>query len=93
MEATPSTRITEEKRLALIAAGMGKSHISGLKSLVDHPLAGQVRGAELIAADKGAKRPSDPLGKVDAYFFERGDHHGLPRVLTRDKSIVPTSEL
>ena len=56
--------------------------LKGLRDHADHPLVGEVRGVGLIAAvelvaDKKTKRQFDPVGRLGAYFFERGHHHGL----------------
>jgi len=54
----------------------------GLRRFADHPLVGEVRGIGLIAAvelvaDKAAKAPFDPIGKVGGYFVARAQAHGV----------------
>ncbi len=75
-------RIIEEKQLVKHAAEMSPFLLKGLRDHADHPLVGEVRGVGLIAAvelvaDKKTKRQFDPVGRLGAFFFERGHHHGL----------------
>jgi len=75
-------RIIEERQLVKHAAEMSPFLLKGLRDHADHPLVGEVRGVGLMAAvelvaDKKTKRQFDPAGKLGAYFFERGHHHGL----------------
>jgi len=75
-------RIIEERQLVKHAAEMSPFLLKGLRDHADHPLVGEVRGVGLMAAvelvaDKKTKRQFDPAGKLGAYFFERGHHHGV----------------
>jgi 4-aminobutyrate--pyruvate transaminase len=52
------------------------------KAEEDHPLVGEVRGVGFMAgiefvADKQTKRQFDSLGRIGAYFFNRGHEHGI----------------
>jgi 4-aminobutyrate---pyruvate transaminase len=54
----------------------------GLRRFAGHPLVGEVRGIGLIAAvelvaDKGAKTPFDPIGRVGGYFAARAQAAGV----------------
>jgi len=75
--------IIEERGLIENARKMGEILQTRLHTLFDdHPLVGEVRGAGLIAAvelvaDKAAKTPFDPVGKVGGYFLSRAQEHGL----------------
>ncbi len=81
--AVENLKIFEERKLFDHAAKVGAHFQDKLReTFTEHPLIGEVRGVGLIAAlemvaDKKTKRPFDPLGKVGAYFFERGHHHGV----------------
>ena len=80
--ALENIKIIEERRLVDNAAKVGKFLQNRLRKLADHPLVGEVRGTGLIAAvemvaDKVTRRSNDPPGKLGAYFYERGHHHGL----------------
>lgn len=81
--AVENLRIIEERKLFAHAAKVGEHLQAKLReTFTDHPLVGEVRGVGLIAAlemvaDKKTRRQFDPLGKVGAYFFERGHHHGV----------------
>jgi 4-aminobutyrate--pyruvate transaminase len=81
--AVENLRIIEERKLFENAARVGGHLQAKLReTFTDHPLVGEVRGVGLIAAlemvaDKKTRRQFDPLGKVGAYFFERGHHHGV----------------
>ena len=76
-------KIIEERKLFAHAANVGERMQKKLRAaFADHPLVGEVRGVGLIAAiefvaDKKTKRQFDPLGKVGAFFFDRGHHHGV----------------
>ena len=75
-------RIIEERQLVKHAAEMSPFLLKGLRDHADHPLVGEVRGVGLMAAvelvaDKKTKRQFDPAGRLGAFFFERGHHHGL----------------
>jgi 4-aminobutyrate--pyruvate transaminase len=81
--AVENLKIIEERKLFENAARVGGHLQAKLReTFTDHPLVGEVRGVGLIAAlemvaDKKTRRQFDPLGKVGAYFFERGHHHGV----------------
>lgn len=80
--ALENIRIIEERQLVQNAARMGQVLQSSLQALNDHPLVGEVRGTGLIAAvelvaDKAARKPFDPSGKLGAAIFERAHEHGL----------------
>jgi 4-aminobutyrate--pyruvate transaminase len=81
--AVENLKIIEERKLFDHAAKVGEYLQAKLReTFTEHPLIGEVRGVGLIAAlemvaDKKTKRQFDPLGKVGAYFFERGHHHGV----------------
>jgi 4-aminobutyrate--pyruvate transaminase len=80
--ALENIRIIEERQLVQNAARMGQVLQSSLQALNDHPLVGEVRGTGLIAAvelvaDKAARKPFDPPGKLGAAIFERAHEHGL----------------
>jgi len=54
----------------------------GLRRFADHPLVGEVRGVGLIAAvelvaDKAAKTPFDPVGKVGGVFAAAAQDNGV----------------
>ena len=75
-------KIIEERDLMGNAARMGARMQAGLRAYADHPLVGEVRGAGLIAglelvADKAAKRPFDPVGRVGLMAFEIGHEEGM----------------
>jgi 4-aminobutyrate--pyruvate transaminase len=74
--------IMEERSIFEHAAKVGQRLQQRLQSLADHPLVGEVRGIGLIAAvefvaDKKTKLQFDPIGRIGAYFYERGHHHGI----------------
>jgi 4-aminobutyrate--pyruvate transaminase len=80
--ALENIKIIEERGLVENAAKVGKFLQERLRKLTEHPLVGEVRGAGLIAAvemvaNKPTRRSNEPLGKLGAYFYERGHHHGL----------------
>ena len=58
-------------------------HLQGqLQQFAKHPLVGEVRGVALIAgvelvADKQAKTPFAPVGRVGGYATQRCQAHGL----------------
>ncbi|MDS1141028.1 aspartate aminotransferase family protein [Pusillimonas sp. SM2304] len=80
--AIENLNIIQEKGLVDNAASTGQVLQTALRALADHPLVGEVRGTGLIAAvelvaDKGSRRPFDPLGSVGAAVYERAHEHGL----------------
>jgi 4-aminobutyrate--pyruvate transaminase len=80
--ALENLKIMEERGIMEHARRMEPLFQQGLRRFADHPLVGEARGVGLIGAvelvaDKPTKRQFDPIGKVGAYLYERGHHHGL----------------
>ena len=80
--ALENLKIMEERGLMEHARRMEPLFQQGLRRFADHPLVGEARGVGMIGAvelvaDKATKRQFDPIGKVGAYLYERGHHHGL----------------
>lgn len=80
--ALETLKIYEERDIVGHVREVGPRLQKGLRRFADHPLVGEVRGVGLIAAvelvaDKAAKTPFDPAGKVGGYFAERTQEHGL----------------
>jgi 4-aminobutyrate---pyruvate transaminase len=80
--ALETLKIYEERDIVGHVRAMAPRLQDGLRRFSSHPLVGEVRGLGLIAAvelvaDKAAKTPFDPLGKVGAYFTARALAHGV----------------
>jgi 4-aminobutyrate--pyruvate transaminase len=80
--ALETLKIYEERDIVAHVRAMAPLLQDGLRRFAGHPLVGEVRGIGLIAAvelvaDKAAKTPFDPLGKVGGYFVARAQAHGV----------------
>ncbi|MGF1592232.1 MAG: aspartate aminotransferase family protein [Kiloniellaceae bacterium] len=80
--ALETLKIYEERDIVGHVRAVAPRLQDGLRRFAGHPLVGEVRGLGLIAAvelvaDKAAKTPFDPLGKVGAYFTARALAHGV----------------
>ncbi len=80
--ALETLKIYEERKLFDHARVVGQHLQAGLRGFADRPFVGEVRGVGLIGAielvaDKAAKTPFDPIGKVGAHLVERAQAHGL----------------
>jgi 4-aminobutyrate--pyruvate transaminase len=80
--ALETLKIYEERDIVGHVRAMAPLLQDGLRRFAGHPLVGEVRGIGLIAAvelvaDKAAKTPFDPLGKVGGYFAARAQAHGV----------------
>jgi 4-aminobutyrate--pyruvate transaminase len=80
--ALENLKIMEERGVIEHARQMEPLFQEGLRKFAGHPLVGEARGVGLIGAlelvaDKATKRQFDPIGKVGAYLYDRGHHHGL----------------
>lgn len=80
--ALETLKIYEERDIVGHVRAVAPRLQDGLRRFADHPLVGEVRGLGLIAAvelvaDKAAKTPFDPVGKVGAYFAARAQAHGV----------------
>ncbi len=80
--ALETLKIYEERRIFQHANSVGRHLQSGLRRFADSPFVGEVRGVGLIGAielvaDKAAKTPFDPIGKVGGYLVARAQAHGL----------------
>jgi 4-aminobutyrate--pyruvate transaminase len=74
--------IIEERGLVGNAARLGPLLQQQLRKFAEHELVGEVRGEGLIGAvemvaDKTAKTPFFPQGKVGAFAFGAGHRHGI----------------
>ena len=80
--ALETLKIYEERDIVGHVRSVSPRLQEGLRRFADHPLVGEVRGIGLIAAaelvaDKAAKTPFDPVGKVGGYFAGRAQAHGV----------------
>ena len=80
--ALETLKIYEERDILSHVAKVAPRLQEGLRRFEDHPLVGEVRGVGLVAAvemvaDKAAKTPFDPAGKVGAAFDKLARDHGL----------------
>ncbi|MGF1630707.1 MAG: aspartate aminotransferase family protein [Kiloniellaceae bacterium] len=80
--ALETLKIYEERNIVGHVRAVGPLLQDGLRRFAGHPLVGEVRGIGLIAAvelvaDKAAKTPFDPAGRVGAYFAARAQAHGV----------------
>jgi 4-aminobutyrate--pyruvate transaminase len=80
--ALETLKIYEERNIVGHVRAVAPLLQDGLRRFAGHPLVGEVRGIGLIAAvelvaDKAAKTPFDPVGKVGAYFAARAQAHGV----------------
>jgi 4-aminobutyrate--pyruvate transaminase len=80
--ALETLKIYEERNIVAHVRQVAPRLQDGLRRFAGHPLVGEVRGIGLIAAvelvaDKAAKSPFDPIGRVGAYFAARGQAHGV----------------
>jgi 4-aminobutyrate--pyruvate transaminase len=80
--ALETLKIYEERDIVGHVRAMAPLLQDGLRRFAGHPLVGEVRGIGLIAAvelvaDKAAKTPFDPLGKVGGTFAARAQAHGV----------------
>ena len=80
--ALETLKIYEEQRIFQHANSVGRHLQAGLRRFADSPFVGEVRGVGLIGAielvaDKAAKTPFDPIGKVGGYLVARAQAHGL----------------
>ncbi len=80
--ALETLKIYEERDIVGHVQAVAPRLQDGLRRFAGHPLVGEVRGIGLIAAvelvaDKAAKTPFDPVGKVGAFFAARAQDHGV----------------
>ncbi|HIP78834.1 MAG TPA: aspartate aminotransferase family protein, partial [Kiloniellaceae bacterium] len=80
--ALETLKIYEERRIVEHVQAMAPRLQDGLRRFQDSPIVGEVRGIGLIAAaelvaDKAAKSPFEPLGKVGTYFAARAQAQGV----------------
>ena len=80
--ALETLKIYEERDILGHVQAVAPSLQKGLRRFADHPLVGEVRGTGLIGgvelvADRAARRPFDPLGRVGNYLTQRAQAHGL----------------
>ncbi|MGD1877469.1 MAG: aspartate aminotransferase family protein [Kiloniellaceae bacterium] len=80
--ALETLKIYEERNIVDHVRAVAPRLQEGLRRFADHPLVGEVRGIGLIAAvelvaDKAAKTPFEPVGKVGAFFAARAQDHGV----------------
>ena len=80
--ALETLKIYEERDIVGHVQAVAPRLQDGLRRFSGHPLVGEVRGIGLIAAvelvaDKAAKTPFDPVGKVGAFFAARAQDHGV----------------
>ncbi|MEQ8356462.1 MAG: aspartate aminotransferase family protein [Kiloniellaceae bacterium] len=80
--ALETLKIYEERDIVGHVRAVAPRLQEGLKRFADHPLVGEVRGVGLIAAvelvaDKAAKTPFDPVGKIGGVFAARAQAQGV----------------
>ena len=80
--ALETLKIYEERRIVEHVQAIAPRLQEGLRRFSDSPIIGEVRGVGLIAAaelvaDKAAKTPFEPMGKVGAYFMASAQSHGV----------------
>ena len=80
--ALETLKIYEEREIVSHVQAIAPQLQAGLRRFQDSPIIGEIRGIGLIAAaelvaDKAAKTPFDPIGKVGGYFAARAQAHGV----------------
>ena len=91
--ALETLKIYEERDTVGHVRSIMPTFLSGLKSFVDHPLVGEVRGVGLVGAielspDKKNKGTFDPSAKVAPYMVARANHYGLILRATPSDSVA-----
>jgi len=80
--ALETLKIYEERDILGHVRAVAPSLQDGLRRFADHPLVGEVRGTGLIGAvelvaDRAARTPFEPLGRVGSFLTQKAQAHGL----------------